>query len=71
MVLISLGVTGISILILALAAVGILIAVIYTDSQVHSVSENVIEKKLSEVNVLASRATLRLADAEPGSVNPM
>jgi signal transduction histidine kinase len=63
-VLNNISIAGISILILALAATGILIIVFYTESQVHSISESIIEKKLNEVNVLASRATLRLSDAE-------
>ena len=57
------GIAGISLLVLALAALGILIIVFYTESQINSISENIIEKKVNEVNVLASRASLRLSDA--------
>jgi hypothetical protein len=47
----------------ALAALVILIIVFYTESQIRSISQNIIEKKINEVNVLASRASLRLSDA--------
>jgi signal transduction histidine kinase len=59
----NIGIAGISLLVLALAAIGILIVVFYTESQINSVSEKIIEKKVNEVNVLASRASLRLSDA--------
>jgi signal transduction histidine kinase len=59
----SVGVTGITLLIVALAALGIVIIVIYTESQIASVSHNIVEKKVSEVSVLASKASLRLSDA--------
>ena len=57
------GTAGISLLVAALAALGIFIIVLYTESQIRSISESIIEKKVNEVNVLASRASLRLADA--------
>jgi signal transduction histidine kinase len=57
------GITRITLLIVALAALGILIIVIYTESQIRTFSENIIEKKVSEVNVLASKSSLRLSDA--------
>jgi signal transduction histidine kinase len=47
----------------ALAALGILIIVIYTESQIGLFSDNIIEKKVNGVNVLASKASLRLSDA--------
>lgn len=58
------SITGISLLIPALVALVILIIVYSTESQSRSISESVIERKLNEVNVLASRATLRLSDAK-------
>ena len=57
------GAAGISLLVVGLAALGILIIVLYTESQIRLISESLIEKKVNEVNVLASRASLRLADA--------
>ena len=48
---------------MALAALGILIIVIYTESQIGLFSDNIIEKKVNGVNVLASKASLRLSDA--------
>ena len=57
------GTAEISLLVVALAALGILIIVLYTQSQVSLISKSIIEKKVNEVNVLASRASLRLADA--------
>ena len=60
----NLSITGISALILALVALVILIIVYSTESQSRSISESIIERKLNEVNVLASRATLRLSDAK-------
>ena len=57
------GTAGISLLVAALAALGILIIVLHTESQIRLISESIIEKKVNEVNVLASRASLRLADA--------
>ena len=62
-VLIRFGTAGISLLVLALAALGILIIVLYSESQIRSVTDSIIEKKVNEVNVLASRASLRLSDA--------
>jgi signal transduction histidine kinase len=50
-------------LVVALAALGILIIVLYTQSQISLISKSIIEKKLNQVDVLASRASLRLADA--------
>jgi signal transduction histidine kinase len=50
-------------LVAALAALGIFVIVLYTESQISSISESIIEKRVSEVNVLASRASLRLSDA--------
>jgi hypothetical protein len=63
-VLKNISITGISVLILALVALVILIIVYSTESQSRSISESIIERKLNEVNVLASRATLRLSDAK-------
>jgi hypothetical protein len=63
-VLKNLSITGISLLILSLVALVILIIVYSTESQSRSISESIIERKLNEVNVLASRATLRLSDAK-------
>ena len=40
-----------------------MIIVLHTESQIRLISESIIEKKVNEVNVLASRASLRLADA--------
>ena len=60
----NLSITGISLLILALVALVILIVVYSTESQSRSISESIIERKLNEVSVLASRATLRLSDAK-------
>ena len=57
------GTAGISLLVVALAALGILIIVLHTESQIRLISESIIEKKVNEVSVLASRASLRLADA--------
>jgi hypothetical protein len=57
------GTAGISLLVVALAAIGILIIILYTESRIDSISESIIEKKVNEVNVLASRASLRLSDA--------
>lgn len=57
------GAAGISLLVVGLAALGILNIVLYTESQIRLISESLIEKKVNEVNVLASRASLRLADA--------
>ena len=37
--------------------------ILYTESQISSISEGVIEKKVHEVNVLSSRASIRLEDA--------
>jgi signal transduction histidine kinase len=50
-------------LVAALAALGIFVIVLYTESQISSISQSIIEKKVNEVNVLASRASLRLSDA--------
>jgi signal transduction histidine kinase len=63
-VLKNLSITGISLLILALVAMVILIIVYSTESQSRSISESIIERKLNEVSVLASRAALRLSDAK-------
>jgi signal transduction histidine kinase len=52
-----------SLLIGALAALAILIVSVYTQEQIDSVSKIIIEKKVNEVNLLASRASLRLSDA--------
>jgi signal transduction histidine kinase len=57
------GTATISLLVVALAAIGILIIVFYTESQISLISESIIEKKVNEVDVLASRASLRLTDA--------
>jgi hypothetical protein len=57
------GTAEISLLVVALAALGILIIVLYTQSQISLISERIIEKKVNQVDVLASRASLRLADA--------
>jgi signal transduction histidine kinase len=57
------GRAGISLVIVALAVLGILIIILYTESQIKSFSENIIEEKVSEVNVLSSKASLRLSDA--------
>ena len=57
------GTAGISLLVVALAALGILIIVLYTESQISSISESIIEKKVNEVDVLSSRASIRLTDA--------
>jgi signal transduction histidine kinase len=57
------GTAGISLLVVALAAIGILIIVLYSESRIDSISESIIEKKVNEVDVLASRASLRLSDA--------
>ena len=47
------GTAGISLLVAALAALGILIIVLHTESQIRLISESIIEKKVNEVNVLA------------------
>jgi hypothetical protein len=57
------GVALIILLIAALASGGILIILIYTESQIKTVSENITEKQINEVNVLASKTTLRLSNA--------
>lgn len=57
------GTAEISLLVVALAALGILIIVLYTESQISLISKSIIEKKVNQVDVLASRASLRLADA--------
>jgi signal transduction histidine kinase len=57
------GTATISLLVVALAAIGILIIVFYTESPISLISESIIEKKVNEVDVLASRASLRLTDA--------
>ena len=57
------GVTLIILLIAALASGGTIIILIYTESQIKTVSENIIERQTNEVNVLASKTTLRLSDA--------
>jgi signal transduction histidine kinase len=54
---------GISLLVVVLAGLGIAIVVLYTESQISLISESIIEKKVNEVDVLASRASLRLSDA--------
>jgi signal transduction histidine kinase len=59
----NVGIAGISLLVAALVAVGIFIIFLYTESQISSISESLIKKKVNEVNVLASRASLRLTDA--------
>ncbi|HEY7109606.1 MAG TPA: sensor histidine kinase [Nitrososphaeraceae archaeon] len=59
----SVGITGITLLIVALAALGIVIIVIYTESQIASLSNNIIEKKVNGINVFASKSSLRLSDA--------
>ena len=59
----SVGITGITFLIVALATLGILIIVIYTESQIASLSNNIIEKKVNGINVFASKSSLRLSDA--------
>jgi signal transduction histidine kinase len=58
-----LGITRISLLIAALAIVAIVIILTFTEIQSQIISANIIEKKVSEVNVLASRTSLRLIDA--------
>jgi hypothetical protein len=57
------GTAGISLLVVSLAATGIVIIVVYTESQISSISESIIEKKVNVVKVLASRASFRLSDA--------
>jgi len=59
----NIGVTRISLLIAALAIVAIIIITAFTEIQSRIISANIIEKKVSEVNVLASRTSLRLTDA--------
>ena len=59
----QLGITRISLLIAALAIVAIIIIMAFTEIQSQMISVNIIEKKVSEVNVLASRTSLRLTDA--------
>jgi signal transduction histidine kinase len=59
----NVGIAGISLLVAALVAVGTFIIFLYTESQISSISESLIKKKVNEVNVLASRASLRLTDA--------
>ncbi|HMK58525.1 MAG TPA: sensor histidine kinase [Nitrososphaeraceae archaeon] len=59
----NVGITRISLLIAALAIVAIIIITAFTEIQSRIISANIIEKKVSEVNVLASRTSLRLTDA--------
>ncbi|MGB7675993.1 MAG: hypothetical protein WBL54_05670, partial [Nitrososphaeraceae archaeon] len=59
----NVGITRISLLIAALAIVAIIIITAFTEIQSRIISTNIIEKKVSEVNVLASRTSLRLTDA--------
>ena len=58
-----LGIIWISLLIATLAIVAIVIILTFTEIQSQIISANIIEKKVSEVNVLASRTSLRLIDA--------
>ena len=59
----NIGITRISLLIAALAIVAIIIIMAFTEIQSRIISANIIEKKVSEVNVLASKVSLRLTDA--------
>ena len=59
----QLGITRISLLIAALAIVAIIIIMAFTEIQGQIIFVNIIEKKVSEVSVLASRTSLRLTDA--------
>ena len=47
----------------ALAAVAIIIIIVFTETQSNMISTNIIEKKISETNVLASRTGIRINDA--------
>ena len=59
----SSGIIGISLLIAALAIIAIIIIIVFTETQSAIISSNIIEKKVSEVSVLASRTSIRLTDA--------
>ena len=59
----SSGIIGISLLIAALAVIAIIIIIVFTETQSAIISSNIIEKKVSEVSVLASRTSIRLTDA--------